>query len=159
MRQQWYLHQPQEAAEATGAPVYAPARSTEELLQNLTGMMSTISKKVDQMGQDRLNDHQIMEASHTRILDHIEKRLEEKMGEVERYVAGRETNRRIKKRAQKGKGITRVSPVVDSSSSSTYTSAAEDERKSGHGRSIKRRTALSDGEDRLMSQEAPSTPR
>ena len=82
-----------------------------------------------------------------------------KWGEVERYVAGRETNRRIKKRAQKGKGITRVSPVVDSSSSSTYTSAAEDERKSGHGRSIKRRTALSDGEDRLMSQEAPSTPR
>ena len=86
VRQQWYLNQPQEAAEANGAPVYAPAQSTEEFMQNLTGMMTTISKKIDQMDQDRLRDHQIMDASHTKILEHIEKRLEDKMGEVKRYV-------------------------------------------------------------------------
>ena len=159
VRQKWYEHQPQEAAAATGAPVYAPARSTEEFMQNLTGMMSTISKKIGQMDQDRARDHQLLDASHTKILEHIEKRLEERMADVRRYVSAQETKRILKKRGAKSSATSRADPTEDSDSSSTFSSAAEDDRKSGKGRVTKRRTSLSDGEDRTMSQGAPSTPR
>ena len=159
VRQQWHENQPQEAAEAHGAPVYAPARSTEEFMQNLTEMMTTLSRKMDEMDQDRVRDHQLLDASHTKILEHIEKRLEENIGEVRRYVSARETNRILKKRGQGSNATSRAEPTENSDSSSTFSSAAEDERKSGKGRFTKRRTSLSDGEDRTMSQEALTTPR
>ena len=128
-------------------------------MQNLTGMMSTISKKIDQMDQDRARDHQLLDASHTKILEHIEKRLEERMADVKRYVSAQETKRILKKRGAKSSATSRAGPTEDSDSSSTFSSAAEDDRKSGKGRTTKRRTSVSDGEDRTMSQGAPSTPR
>ena len=128
-------------------------------MQNLTGMMATISKKIDQMDQDRARDQQILDASHTKILEHIEKRLEEKMGDVRRFVSAQETKRILKKRGAKSSATSRAELTEDSDSSSTFSSAAEDDRKSGKGRITKRRTSLSDGGDRTMSQGAPTTPR
>ena len=56
-------------------------------MQNLAGTVATILKKIDQMDQGRARDHQLMNASHTKILEHIENRLEEQMGDVKRYVS------------------------------------------------------------------------
>ena len=128
-------------------------------MQNLTGMMTAISKKIDQMDQGRAGDHQLLDASHAKILEHIEKRLEDKLGDVRRFVSAQETNRILKKRGARSNATSRADPTEDSDSSSTFSSASEDEKKSGKGRITKRRTSISDGEDRTMNQGAPSTPR
>ena len=127
-------------------------------MQNLTGMMATLSKKMDQMDQDRVRDRQASDATHTKLLEHLEQRLEDNMVEVKRYVSARETNRIMKRRGKEADRPTPTEQSHDSDSDTVFSSVAEEERKTGKGRSLRRRRALSDGEDRTMNEEASSTP-
>ena len=172
VRRGWFQNQPQEAAQALGAPVYTPAVGAEQMFASMQAMLANLSAKIDDRDKEwaraREEDRAAATVQQTQIAAYIEEKLEAKMVDVKRYVGRKNTTAQLNGDAS-GRGRRRMtSPTWSASSSSdTLTATQHDDqepsceatvRDSRTKRVTKRRTELSDGEDRNMPNDA-STPR
>ena len=164
-------NQPQVAAQANGAPTYTPATGAEQMLASMQSALSLIFAKLDERDKEwaraREEDKAAAVVHQTQIAAYIEEKMEAKMVEVKRYVSGVNTTAIV----NEGRGRRRqTSPTVSSSGSAdSFTLTQEDGqgqqgqpsgqmvRDSRASRVTKRRTQLSDGEDRAMAGDE-STP-
>ena len=172
VRKGWFQNQPREAAQALGAPVYTPAAGAEQMFASMQAMLANLSAKIDDRDKEwaraREEDRLAATAQQTQIAAYIEEKLEAKMVAVKRYVSAANTTAHVNGNGA-GRGRCRTtSPTLSASSSSdTLTATQHDNhvssceatvRDSRTKRVTKRRTQLSDGEDRNMPNDA-STPR
>ena len=153
-------NQPQAAAQAAEAPTYAPATGTEQMLASMQSALTLIFAKLDERDKEwaraREEDKAAATVHQTQIAAYIEEKMEAKMVAVKRYVSSATTTAIV----NEGRGRRRqTSPTVSSSESSDNLTLTQDDREqsceptvrdSRTKRVTKRRTQLSDGEDRAM---------
>ena len=166
VRKGWFQNQPQEAAQALGAPTYTPATGTDQMFASMQAMLANLSAKMDDREKEwaraREEDKAAAAVQQTQIAAYIEEKLEAKMVAVKRYVSAANTTASVN---NEGRGRRRTtSPTLSTSESSdTLTLTQEDGhepscettvRDSRTKRVTKRRTQLSDGEDRNMPNDA-----
>ena len=82
VRMGWFQNQPQEAAQALGAPKYYPATGTEQMFASTQAMLATLSAKLDDRDKEwaraREEDRTAVAAQQTQIAAYIGEKLQEK---------------------------------------------------------------------------------
>ena len=157
-------NQPQAAAQAPGAPTYTPATGTEQMLASMQSALASLFAKLDERDREwaraREEDKAAATVHQTQIAAYIEEKMEAKMVAVKRYVSSANTTAIV----NEGRGRRRqTSPTVSSSESSDNLTLTQENgheqsceptvRDSQAKRVTKRRTQLSDGEDRVMAND------